>query len=144
MEMVTKKGVREALVKEAMSENVLSVAPQTSLKELMTIFEEHDYNMLPVMREGRLVGVVTKLDLLRAFVVERTITKANYFNILADKVEDVMHTNIEYVGPNDNIRLVVESMVENKLRSMPVVDGEKMVGIVSRGDVIRYLVFEEE
>jgi CBS domain-containing protein len=55
-----------------------------------------------------------------------------------------MHTSIECVGPNDSIRQVVESMVENKLRSMPVVDGEKMVGIISRGDAIRYLVFEEE
>jgi CBS domain-containing protein len=144
MEMVTKKGVKEALVKDAMSHKVLSVTPQTSLKELMAIFEEHDYNMLPVTRDGRLVGVVTKLDLLRAFVVERTITKANYFNILADKVEDIMYTNIECVGPNDSIRQVVESMVENKLRSMPVVEGDNLVGIISRGDVLRYLVFEEE
>jgi CBS domain-containing protein len=143
MEMVTKKGVKEVLVKEAMSQKVLSVTPQTSLKELMVIFEEHDYNMLPVTSDGRLVGVVTKLDLLRAFVVERTITKANYFNILADKVEDVMYTNIECVGPNDSIRQVVESMVENKLRSMPVVEGDNLVGIISRGDVLRYLVFEE-
>jgi CBS domain-containing protein len=110
----------------------------------MAIFEEHDYNMLPVTSDGRLVGVVTKLDLLRAFVVERTITKANYFNILADKVEDIMYTNIECVGPNDSIRQVVESMVENKLRSMPVVEGDNLVGIISRGDVLRYLVFEEE
>jgi CBS domain-containing protein len=136
--------VKEALVKDAMSHKVLSVTPQTSLKELMAIFEEHDYNMLPVTRDGRLVGVVTKLDLLRAFVVERTITKANYFNILADKVEDIMYTNIECVGPNDSIRQVVESMVENKLRSMPVVEGDNLVGIISRGDVLRYLVFEEE
>ncbi len=142
--MVTKKSMREALVKEAMSEKVLSVTPQTSLKELLAVFEEHDYNMLPVMRDARLVGVVTKLDLLRAFVVERTLTKANYFNILADSVDDVMRTDIEYVGPNDSIRQAVEQMVENKLRSMPVVDGKNLVGIISRGDVIRYLIFDDE
>lgn len=88
--------------------------------------------------------MVTKLDLLRAFVVERTLTKANYFNILADKVEDVMRTTIEYVGPNDSIRQAVECMVENKLRSMPVVDGKNLVGIISRGDVMHYLIFDDE
>jgi acetoin utilization protein AcuB len=144
MEMVTKKSMRGALVKEAMSQKVISVTPETSLKELLVIFEEHDFNMLPVIREGKLVGVVTKLDLLRAFVVERTLTKANYFNILADKVEDVMRTTIEYVGPNDSIRQAVECMVENKLRSMPVVDGKNLVGIISRGDVMHYLIFDDE
>jgi len=142
--MGTKKTMREALVKDAMSSNVVSVASQTSLKDLLAIFEEHDFNMLPVIRDGKLVGVVTKLDLLRAFVVERTFTKATYLNILVDKVDDVMCTNIESVGPNDSIRLAVESMVENKIRSMPVLDDDRLVGIISRGDVMRYLVFEDE
>lgn len=142
--MGTKKTMREALVKEAMSPNVVSVASQTSLKDLLAIFEEHDFNMLPVIKDGRLIGVVTKLDLLRSFVVKRTFTKANYLNILVDKVDDVMCTNIESIGPNDTIRLAVESMVENKIRSMPVLDGDNLVGIISRGDVMRYLVFEDE
>lgn len=52
--MVTKKSMRGALVKEAMSQKVLSVTPETSLKELLVIFEEHDFNMLPVIREENL------------------------------------------------------------------------------------------
>ena len=141
--MAVKRSVREALVREAMSTNVVSVASDTDLKDLKTVFEEHDFNMLPVIKDGRLVGVVTKLDLLSAFVVERALSKASYLNILADKVEDIMCTTIESVSPNDSIRSAVESMVENKLRSMPVVDGENLVGIISRGDVMRFLVFEE-
>jgi CBS domain-containing protein len=144
MDMVARKSMRDALVKEAMSSKVVTVASQTDLKDLLAIFEGHDFNMLPVIKDGRMVGVVTKLDLLSAFVVERTITKANYLSILADKVDDIMCTTIESVGPNDSIRLVVESMVENKLRSLPVVDGDILVGVISRGDVMRFLVFEEE
>jgi CBS domain-containing protein len=143
MEMAVKRSVREALVGEAMSTNVVSVAPYTDLKGLKTVFEEHDFNMLPVVKDGRLVGVVTKLDLLSAFVVERALSKASYLKILAEKVEDIMCTTIESVSPNDSIRSAIESMVENKLRSMPVVDGENLVGIISRGDVMRFLVFEE-
>ncbi len=144
MEMVTKKSMKEALVREAMSQKVISVAPQTSLKELMAAFEEHDFNMFPVIKDGKLAGVVTKLDLLRAFVVERSLTKTNSLNILADKVDDIMSTAVESVAPGDTIRQVVESMVENRLRSMPVVDGEELLGIISRGDVMRYLLFDEE
>ncbi len=144
MDMVVKKSMRDALVKEAMSPKVVTVASQTSLKDLLGAFEEHDFNMLPVIDNGKMVGVVTKLDLLSAFVVERTISKANYLSILADKVDDIMCTTVESVGPNDSIRLVIESMVENKLRSLPVVDGGKLVGIISRGDVMRFLVLEEE
>jgi acetoin utilization protein AcuB len=144
MDMVARKSMREALVKEAMSPKVVTVASQTSLKDLLGIFGEHDFNMLPVIKNGRMVGVVTKLDLLSAFVVERTITKANYLNILADKVDDIMCTTIESVGPNDSIRLAVESMVENKLRSMPVIDGGNLVGVISRGDLMRFLIFEDE
>jgi CBS domain-containing protein len=143
MEMVARRSVREAPVSEAMSTNVVSVAAQTSLMDLKGVFEQHDFNMLPVMENGRLVGVVTKLDLLSAFVVERTISKANYLNILAEKVEDIMCSTVETVSPNDSIRSAVESMVQNKLRSMPVLDGEHLVGIISRGDVMPYLVFEE-
>ncbi|MDD1744053.1 MAG: CBS domain-containing protein [Methanomassiliicoccales archaeon] len=140
--MVTKKSMRDALVEDAMSRRVVSVVPQTSLKELMAIFEEQDFNMLPVIKDGNLVGVVTKLDLLRAFVVGRTFTKTNSLTILADEVEDIMSTAVESVAPGDTIRQAVEAMVENRLRSMPVVDGENLVGIISRGDVMRYLVFE--
>ena len=142
--MVTKRTMREALVKEAMSPNVVSVASQTRLKDLLAIFEENDFNMLPVIKDGRLVGVVTKLDLLRAFVVERKFTKATYLNILVDKVDDVMSSNIVSIGPNDSIRQAVEYMVENKIRSMPVLDGDNLVGIISRGDLMRYLVIEDE
>jgi CBS domain-containing protein len=123
---------------------VVSVASQTSLKDLLAIFEENDFNMFPVVRDGKLIGVVTKLDLLRPFVVERTFTKANYLNVLVDKVDDIMTKDVESVGPNDSIRQAVESMVEGKLRSMPVVDGDILVGIISRGDVMRFLEFEEE
>jgi len=140
--MVTKKSMRDALVKEAMSQKVVSVVPKTSLKELMAIFEEQDFNMLPVIKDGKLAGVVTKLDLLRAFVVGRTFTKTNSLTILADEVEDIMSTAVESVAPGDTIRQAVEAMVENRLRSMPVVDGENLVGVISRGDVMRYLVFE--
>jgi CBS domain-containing protein len=90
-----------------------------------------------------MVGIVTKLDLMRTFSSGRSLSITGIYNLWAEKVEDVMRTAIISVKPEDSVQLAVDYMVEFKLRSLPVLDGKRVVGMISRTDVLSCLLTDQ-
>lgn len=128
------------LVREVMSTDVVTVTEDMTVKQLKEAFDRHDFNAFPVVRNGRLVGIVTKLDLMRTFSTGRSASMSKIYDLWAERVGDVMRAAIVSVGPEDPVQLAVDYMVEFKLRSLPVVEGRKVVGMVSRTDVLPCLL----
>ncbi|MBN1571779.1 MAG: CBS domain-containing protein [Deltaproteobacteria bacterium] len=127
-------------VKDAMTKDVVSIEPNTGLREVKSLFERHDYNSLPVIEEGKLVGIVTKLDFIKHFIITPKSMIPNYDALLDDAVETVMNETPLTVSPETPLTRVLELMVETKLRSFPVVDSDmEVLGIVSREDVVKRL-----
>jgi CBS domain-containing protein len=110
-----------------------------SLKELHLLFQEKDYNAFPVTHNDRLVGIVTKLDLMRMFTSSRGVSKASLLDSLSEKVEDIMTSAVVSVSSNDHLKSAIEYMVEYRLRSIPVIENRKVVGMLSRGDLMRHI-----
>jgi CBS domain-containing protein len=131
--------VADIKVSEVMSRNVICVSPNMNLIELHQLFQEKDFNAFPVMHNERLVGIVTKLDLMRIFTSGRGVSKAILLNSLSEKVEDIMTSAVVSVSPKDDLKAAVEYMVEYRLRSIPVVENRKVVGMLSRGDLMRHM-----
>lgn len=131
--------IAELKVSEIMSKDVVCVTPEMSLSELRQLFQDRDYNAFPVTVDDKMVGIVSKLDLMRIFAPGRGVTRADLLNTLSNEVGDIMAGAVVSVGPDDDIELAVQYMVEYRLRSLPVVAKHQVVGMVSRGDLMRHL-----
>lgn len=134
-------------VHEIMSASPVTVGPTTSVSELLALFDRHDFNAFPVVDHGgRLLGIISKLDLLELFLTGDALAAAATEDLGSTRVEDLMHHEIVSVEARAPIAAAGATMVATNLRSLPVVERHEdqliLVGIVSRGDVLRGLRFQ--
>jgi len=132
-----------------MSRRPKTVRPNTSVRALQELFVTHGFNAFPVVdEEQKLLGIVTKLDLLRVFRHDPRRLLPDLGALWADNVRDIMRTRVVTLAANDPVTAAVDRMLSANLRSLPVVERrgrtDVLVGIVSRGDVVRHLVFESD
>ena len=105
-------------VHEIMSASPVTVGPTTSVSELLVLFDRHDFNAFPVVDDGgRLLGIISKLDLLELFLTGDASTAVATGDIGTTRVEDLMHHEIVSVEPRASIAAAGAIMVANNLRS---------------------------
>ncbi len=127
-------------VKDAMTVSPITATPDTPLGTLEQLFEAHDFNGIPVLdRQGRLVGLVTKFDLLKAFILTTDSPAPRYTDIINLPASSVMTTNPETVSPDLPLSRLLQQLVEMRTKSFPVVENDRLVGIISREDVLKAL-----
>jgi CBS domain-containing protein len=118
----------------------IHIAPRTSLAEAEELLEKHGFNALPVVDEaGRLVGVMTSLDLLAAFRSDGESTLPSYERNMGRPVSDVMSRDPQTVTSRAPLTRVLEKMVQTRNKSFPVEEDGRLVGVVAREDVMRAL-----
>jgi CBS-domain-containing membrane protein len=126
-------------VRDAMTEPVTTVDPDTTVAELEQLIERYDYNSFPVVRDHRLVGIVTKLDFLRNFIFTAASVIPHYHVLMQRRLSAIMQQDVVTVAPDLPLTRVLQMMVDLSSKSFPVVVGDRVVGIVSREDIIRAL-----
>ncbi len=141
--------------KDVMTREVATVRPETPLVEAATILVARHISGLPVLDEsGQLVGILTEGDLLRRIELgtlpQRTrwlnllrgpgLAAAEYVRTRTQHVEDVMTPSPASVAPEAPLEEVVALMERKRIKRVPVVDADKLVGVVSRSDLVRALV----
>jgi len=127
-------------VADAMTYRPVTVGAGTPLAEVEALFERHDFNSLPVVsRDGILLGVVTKLDFLKAFAFTPQEMVPHYDEIMRRPVESVMTGNPVTIPPHMVLTRLLQLMVDTRYRSFPVAIGALLIGIVARQDVVRAL-----
>jgi acetoin utilization protein AcuB len=129
-------------VKEMMTKNPVTVEPDTLILEARKIMKEKNIRRLPVVEKGRLVGIVTKHDLLEAAPSLATPVSVHDLNYLLSKmkVKEMMKKNPVTVTPNTPFEDALRIGQEKKIGSFPVVDKGKLVGITTESDIIRFLI----
>jgi CBS domain-containing protein len=130
----------ECTAGQYMTSAVRTVRRETTLGELEALFEEHDFNSFPVVEEGKLAGVVSKFDFLRAFAFTTGRIVPDYEELMGRTVADVMTEAVVHVDPDMPLTRILELMVNLKIRSFPVLAPDRrLLGVVSREDVMRAL-----
>ena len=125
---------------DAMTRDPITIGPEASLAEAEALLEQHDFNALPVVGPGReLLGVVTKLDLLRAFRFTDRHMFPPYGQIMARPVREVMVTDLSTVTPRTPLTRVLETLVRLRTKSLPVVEDGALVAVIAREDVLQAL-----
>ncbi|MBU0686205.1 MAG: CBS domain-containing protein [Thermoplasmatota archaeon] len=136
--------IRDLRIRDVMTKDVVTVTEETSVKMLWSLFKKYDYNAFPVVKGNQLVGIVTKLDFMRIFSPGQSFSRRDFWDMFATNVEDISRKAVVTVWPDDSLEKAVEYMVEFGLRSIPVVDGKTLVGIVSRQDLMEHLIPEHK
>ena len=130
----------EQVVADYMTRNVKTVTRGLTLRELGDLFEREDFNTYPVEENGQVVGLVSKFDHLACFVFTPAHMMPRYDDLMKRTVADIMTSDFIYVGTDTRLTRVLQLMVDHRIRSMPVIDGDqRLAGIISREDVMRAL-----
>ncbi len=133
-------GFVESTVSQFMTRTVITVKRQTTMRELATLFEKHDFNAFPVVEDGKLSGIISKFDFLRAFAFTTSQVVPHYNELMRRPAAEVMTEAVVHVDPTSPLTRVLQLMVNLKTRSFPVWNANgQLEGIISREDVMRAL-----
>ncbi|MEU2348488.1 CBS domain-containing protein [Modestobacter sp. NPDC049651] len=135
--------------RDVMTRDVVTVGPDTSARYAAEVLAERGFAALPVVDDdGRLVGIVTEADVLRDRLPQDPRLHLRRSEIAAvppsPLVRGVMTARARTVLATADVADVARLFVDDRLRSVPVVDGERLVGILSRRDLLRTLVRDDD
>jgi len=147
-------------VKDGMNKKVITCAPSDVISDVTKKLREHNISGLPVVERKKVVGVITESDILKLLrtpeysdelwlpsplelievpireLIEWTKTKKALEKIGNKPVAKVMTQRVHTISPEESIEKAAEMMVKYHVNRLPVVEGDKLVGIITRGDII--------
>ena len=138
-------------VSDVMTKSVVTASRDMDVHEAARLLSEHRISGMPVVDAGRrVVGVISEADILflagigaeHRFrdILKRLLGEPHHERRTGEKVEDVMSLPPVTALPSDEVRRVAAVLDERRIKRLPVVDGDgKLVGIISRGDIVRAL-----
>lgn len=124
-------------VKDCMGiKEVVQATPETNLQQVAALMNQNHVGCIPICQEEQVVGLVTDRD-----IVTRAV--ASSLDCSSTKVSDIMNTKIIKTTPDTDIDEALETMKKNQIRRLPVIEDNKIVGILSMGDIAVTLDEEE-
>ena len=110
--------------------NVVTVRPDQTLREALAMLSQHSIGALVVVNAGgELVGILSERDIVR-----EAVRNERFFDLT---VSAIMTKNVITGQPRDDLAAVARTMTNKRFRHLPVLDGGKLVGVVSLGDVVK-------
>jgi acetoin utilization protein AcuB len=141
--MAAKKNNSKTIrVADWMTESVLAVETFDSIAVARQLMAKHRVNQLPVLDNDQLVGIVTDRDIRDAYPTSMMIHRAEEIDRFAEKitVEEVMTHDVFIVRPETPLATAVGLLRRHRIGSLPVVKNQKLVGIITRSDILDYVL----
>ena len=128
-------------IRDMMTKNPITVESEALVWDAQKILKENNIRRLPVVDKGKLVGIITKHDLLEASPSPATSLSIFELNYLLSKmkVKDIMKKNPVTITPDTPFEEALRLGQEKKIGSFPVVENGKLVGITTESDIIRFV-----
>ncbi|GGF41261.1 signal transduction protein [Marmoricola endophyticus] len=115
----------------------LTIAPDASVRDLLAVLAEHNIGALVVSGDGRAVaGIVSERDVVRHLQRDETVLDA--------PVSTIMTTTVVSGDGGDDVVGLMRLMTDRRIRHVPVLDGEQLVGVISIGDVVKHRIEQLE
>lgn len=133
---------QERRIKDWMTSDPITVSSSTTLPEAYWLMVENNIRRLLVVDKDRLVGIVTMEDLRGSFHTEIIAINPLKVNEMLSElpVRQLMSKNPMTIAPTANVVEAARKMLEHKISTLPVMDSEKVVGIITESDLFRVLV----
>ena len=117
--------------------DIWSIGPSASVYEAIELMAEKSVGALVVLEDDRTVGIISERDYARKVVLkERSSTET--------KVSEIMTTSIVYARPDQTVEECLSKMTEERIRHLPIQEGEKLVGMLSIGDLVKATIAEQQ
>ncbi|MFA5267256.1 MAG: CBS domain-containing protein [Methanoregula sp.] len=121
-------------VESRMSRNVVALTPEDEIQRVHALIVESGFSAFPVVKKKRLVGIISRRDLIssrrmRAVIADHAKTP----------VEGVMTTDVVTIAPGEPVSAAAELLVKHDVSRLPVLDGDRLVGVIDRHDVLASL-----
>lgn len=110
-----------------------TIGPNDSVFEALEIMADKNVGALLVMNSGQLIGLFSERDYARKIVLQNRSSRET-------PVKDIMTERVAYVSPGMNIEGCLALMTEKRVRHLPVMDNDKLVGLVSIGDLVKGII----
>jgi acetoin utilization protein AcuB len=129
-------------VSEWMTEKVLAVETFDSIAIARQLMAKHRVNQLPVLDNDNLVGIVTDRDICDAYPTSLMINRGKEIDRFADKitVEEVMTHDVFIVRPETSLTIAVGLLRRHRIGSLPVMQDKNLVGIITRSDILDFVL----
>ena len=130
------EGRGKMLVRDIMTSNVITIPSDTPVLEAEQIMAFHRFERLPVVDKGKLVGLVTKDNLLKASPSDATtLSRGELYYLLAKlTVKEIMKKKVVTISPDTTVEQAAAIAQQNRVGCLPVVEGNKVIGIVTTND----------
>ena len=116
---------------------VWSIGPNATVIDAIRFMDEKNVGALPVVDNGKLVGIVSERDYTRKVILKGRSSKDT-------PVSDIMTRELVTVNPRDGVTECMRIITEKRVRHLPVLEGADLVGILSIGDVVNWLISAQE
>jgi CBS domain-containing protein len=127
--------VRDLL--EQKGRNVWSVAPDTTVYDALRVMAEKEIGAVLVLEGEQLVGVLSERDYARQVILKGKTSKET-------TVREIMTSRVVYVRPDQTVEACMALMTDKHVRHLPVMDGGRLVGMLSIGDVVKAVISESQ
>jgi len=115
------------------SGEIFSVTPDTTVHDAVAMMDEKNIGAVLVMKGSKLVGMLSERDYTRK-VMLRGKKSAD------TKVSEIMSSKLTVAHPNEGVEECLRVMTDKRFRHLPVLDGEKVVGVISIGDLVKHVI----
>jgi len=131
------KKVPNKQVCDVMSTKVVTTSPDNPVTKVWDLMVEKDFTGLPVVKDGKPIGIVTRFDMLKGWARISKESETRPASSTQMPVEKLMSTPLYSVKPEDNLRTAIETMLKHSIGRISVLDDGKLVGIADRNDLIK-------
>ncbi|MCH8959106.1 MAG: CBS domain-containing protein [Proteobacteria bacterium] len=116
---------------------VWSIGPDDSVYDAIHLMAEKGIGALVVLRDESPVGIISERDYARQVVLKDRSSKDTL-------VKDIMSDKVVYADPNQTVDECLAVMTEKRIRHLPVMDGDQMLGLISMGDLVKTIIAEQK
>jgi CBS domain-containing protein len=116
---------------------VMSITPGASVYSAIELMAENGIGALMVMEGDKTVGLISERDYARKVILKGRSSKDT-------EVREIMTTHVVCAGPEQTVEQCMALMTEKRVRHLPIMDGERLIGIVSIGDLVKAIIAEQQ